>query len=98
MEYKTPLEVLVQVAADEPDLPFLQSGSSNVITYSDALKRIRGIANFLLPYVQQLEDSSPLVVALHVTAEVDFVLGVYAIWLLQGTACVFNKVLKCAGS
>src|SRR4051812_11804813 len=95
MEFKTPLEVLRDVASSNPSLPFLLSANSHSISYSDAIKRINAIANFLWPYTQQLHSAAPLIIGLHVTAEVDFVLGVYAIWTLGGTAAVFNKVCLC---
>ncbi|TPX30635.1 hypothetical protein SmJEL517_g05842 [Synchytrium microbalum] len=95
----TPLEVLVQVAQEEPELIFLKSGNTS-ISYSEAWHSIRRIAYTISTAsahdagnnnVATRRQNAMKVYGLHVTAEIDFVLGVYAIWLVGGTACVFNK-------
>ncbi|TPX36708.1 hypothetical protein SmJEL517_g01200 [Synchytrium microbalum] len=99
---QTPLEVLIQVAREEPDLTFLKAGN-RTISYSQAWQLIRQIAQLLIncntSHSDNIKDGERIsstnkimrVYGMHVTAEIDFVLGVYAIWLIGGTACVFNK-------
>ncbi|TPX49035.1 hypothetical protein SeMB42_g02130 [Synchytrium endobioticum] len=101
----TPLELFRRVAIEEPDLPFIKAGACFQLTYQQAWRRIRQIAHSISKHVlvhqhchhqetvatRPQHDAESSVIALHVTAEADFVLAVYAAWLAGRSVCVLNK-------
>ena len=101
---ETPLEVLRRISKEEPNLILIKV-ADQTISYGDAWQRIRQFANLIVKQlhhqshsdhhdnqsIPSLNRGKLCVVGLHVTAEVDFILGVYAIWMIGATPCVFNK-------